>query len=522
MQRFSTGSPMSPDIATENGRPAENRWATLLMLFVATLVLLWPAAINRQPFLFADTTAYVRGADAALFKATGRASPWTQELFRRFEAPVAQSSSAAKAVLRTGDVSGPQSRAVLSGRSIYYGLFLYLLTAGSFWPVAIVQALLTALCLLVTWRTIASTAGWPPALFLPLVAGLSVATPLAYFVCYAMPDLFAGLGILASAMLLAIPSGRRRNAMFWCAVLVAAVAFHSGTLLLIGGLLVAAFALAAIRLIHLQRLGCVAVCLALLGGMIGEVAFNMAVARTTGAPPVRPPFIMARMIDDGPGTRHLREICPRTPDAYVVCRYLDRLPLNSDAFLWDSSAPGGVFMTVPVAEQRALSREQVRFALDVIAHRPMEQATATLRNMLYQARMIGLPEFRYDRGMDAFLTTKLPPRYLGQHRNTLAFHGRMPVDPTAMLTLLSTLGSLVVIGLAAARGCRSWRNWSTPCAAALLVLAGLLANVIICGGMSTPHDRYQARVIWLLPIAAMFAWSAIRRCELLPVSWTPR
>ena len=36
----------------------------------------------------------------------------------------------------------------------------------------------------------------------------------------------------------------------------------------------------------------------------------------------------------------------------------------------------------------------------------------------------------------------------------------------------------------------------------LLVLAALLLNAAICGVLSGPNDRYQARVAWLLPLMA--------------------
>jgi hypothetical protein len=31
----------------------------------------------------------------------------------------------------------------------------------------------------------------------------------------------------------------------------------------------------------------------------------------------------------------------------------------------------------------------------------------------------------------------------------------------------------------------------------------LLVNAAVCGVLSTPHDRYQSRVIWLLPFVAV-------------------
>ena len=34
------------------------------------------------------------------------------------------------------------------------------------------------------------------------------------------------------------------------------------------------------------------------------------------------------------------------------------------------------------------------------------------------------------------------------------------------------------------------------------MLAALLLNAAICGALSGPHHRYQARVVWLLPLLA--------------------
>ena len=39
-------------------------------------------------------------------------------------------------------------------------------------------------------------------------------------------------------------------------------------------------------------------------------------------------------------------------------------------------------------------------------------------------------------------------------------------------------------------------------ALAIMVLLGILANALVCGGISQPATRYGARVIWLLPLAA--------------------
>ena len=41
---------------------------------------------------------------------------------------------------------------------------------------------------------------------------------------------------------------------------------------------------------------------------------------------------------------------------------------------------------------------------------------------------------------------------------------------------------------------------------ALLILAGILANALVCGAVSEPAARYGARVIFLLPMALALLW----------------
>jgi hypothetical protein len=39
-----------------------------------------------------------------------------------------------------------------------------------------------------------------------------------------------------------------------------------------------------------------------------------------------------------------------------------------------------------------------------------------------------------------------------------------------------------------------------------VAIAGLVANAAIFGGLSAPVDRYQARVIWIIPMLAALFW----------------
>jgi hypothetical protein len=44
-----------------------------------------------------------------------------------------------------------------------------------------------------------------------------------------------------------------------------------------------------------------------------------------------------------------------------------------------------------------------------------------------------------------------------------------------------------------------------------MVVSGVILNAIVCGALSGPWGRYQARVMWLLPMIAMLLFEHWRR-----------
>jgi len=78
--------------------------------------------------------------------------------------------------------------------------------------------------------------------------------------------------------------------------------------------------------------------LALVIGILAQSVFFAAVRHVVGAAPLRPPFLMARTIEDGPGYRYIRATCPS--NGFKVCEFADRLPLMADDFLWKSGPTG--------------------------------------------------------------------------------------------------------------------------------------------------------------------------------------
>ena len=451
-------------------------------LVLLGLLMLWPAAINGGPFLFRDTTAYVHGADAAMMRAAGVTTAWSNEDVR--------ASATGAGTDPAGDDAGA-AKPVLLGRSIFYGLLAWLgALTGTLWSVVVTQALIVGAVVVGAVRHVVDPGS---SRFAAVVAATMLAlatTPLAWFTAMVMPDVMTGPAVVAAAVLLV--GWRRERAAgraFRAGIAGYAALVHSShvAILLVLGIAGLAFARA--------RAGAAMLIAAALVGVAGEAAFARGVTALTGSAPIRPPFVTARLAEDGPARAYLQRHCGSVD--FRLCRYRSRLPLNSDLFLWSDDPAQGVFGTVPVAEQRALSAEQPRFVWAVVRDRPVAVASVALAAIGRQFAAWRLSEFNHDLFPDdaRAIADRLPP---GERRTFVAsraFRGTMPVRLAEAASLAWTL-----LGLAAALWVWTREGWSRRSAVAAVLVAGWVVDVAICGALSTPHDRYQARVVWVLAL----------------------
>ncbi len=282
---------------------------------------MWPAFYNGEPLFFPDTLTYVRGADAGLQRLTGLSTPWTR---LEDDSPTADANIQPGEVAASPSVSSIKDKTVLSGRSVYYGALLYLGDRiGHFWFTVLAQAALLMLAMGLFFRAF-GVALWPQ---LPIAgAVMGVFTSASFFVSFLMPDVFAAVTLLGCASLIGARSLKRADYVIWTGLLAFSLVSHTSHVLI-----AAAFLLFALLINILKRswtnwfaLAVIAGCLVLAGA--AETAFNIAVERLVGAPPLRPPFLMAHAIEDGPGYQYLRETCPA--NGFKVCEFLPRLPMT--------------------------------------------------------------------------------------------------------------------------------------------------------------------------------------------------
>jgi hypothetical protein len=494
-----------PPTAAASFRP---RAIALIQIVLAAATLMWPLLVAGRPTLFADTGAYWRQGRTVIVQGLGldRAAPDPFDL------------TLGGQVVDQNVVRDPKiASSFVAARSPIYGVFLYVTQRlGTLWLTAALQVLAAAAVIHTVWRLAAPRAArWT---YLALMAGLSAATSLPFYATFAMPDAFAGLDILAVTALAFYwdRMGRGTRIAFW-SLLAVSLSFHASHLMVAAAMLPAAlfglWRLGAGRRTMLIRAGAMAAAIAT--AAIAGAAATAGMEGLTGAKAHNPPFLTARLLADGPGRAYLRRACAHA-EPFVLCRFKD-LPLDSsDAILWWNYADKGVFMTSPLPVRLALEAEQPRFVRAVIAADPLGVAAVALRDFGLQLSRFYVDDPLHDPcQMTRFwYWRQSTAQVLVVDAGRCAAGASPTLSPAVLYGLHGTslvLAGLAIWGLARRRrrpragGPDDLDDGGRLLAAIGLIGAATIANAAICGVLSGPFARYEARLIWLVPMLALLA-----------------
>lgn len=313
-----------------------------------------------------------------------------------------------------------------------------------------------------------------------LCALLALGTAAPWFASLMMPDVFAPVAVLCVALLALRAHGRGTRA--WLVLLGAfAIASHLAHLIVAAACVLAAWlATRRVALLPAAPLG-----LALLALLLA----NGVALHRLGVSPYGSVFALARLAADGPAADTLRERCPAA--GWRLCRWVGRLPADSDDFLWGPEGPiwgGGFGPTRAAPEAAAIVAATLR-------DHPLAVLRAALLNALRQLGRVRVGDAFGPQHLPIAVGTRLA-RFFGPAEHARFASSRQAagaLEPVAarfarlhaVLLVLGALGSVALLPTRE-RGL------------ALVVLAGVLANAAATGALSGPHDRYGARVAWLV------------------------
>ena len=436
-------------------------WASVL---AGAALLLWPALVNGYPIMFSDTAGL---AEMGLAPDMGWDKPW-----------------------------------------VYGPLILLLHWGVTFWGVAAAQGLALSAVL----RLVVEVAAPGPWRHLGLCALLAAGSAAPWFASFMMPDILAPLAVLC-LFLLAYGRPVLSQPVRVAVGCLAAVAIASH----LAHLIVAAGCLAAVTLTRPRRLLAAAVPLA--AALAWLLASNAVGNGVLAVSPYGSVFALARLQADGPAADYLHAACPAA--GYRLCAWSGRLPMDSDAFLWEPEGPiwggeSGPTLVAPEAD---------RIVAATLRRAPWQVAKAALANTVRQLGRVQLGDTLGPQYLDAtvghLLRVYFPPAELRRFTASRQLHDTLarfaaPLVPVRLALLaLGAAGTVLAIPLA-------WQRRPALAGLGLIVLAGVLANAFATGALSGPHDRYGARIAWLVLLpAALAALNAAAGWRVDPARRTP-
>ena len=430
-------------------------------IVTGALLLIWPALWNGYPILFSDTGGLI---EMSLEPSMGWDKPWI------------------------------------------YGPFLHLFHwRQTLWPDVLAQGLIVSHLLWLVGRR------FGPGRHILLCTLLAVGSAAPWFASLLMPDVFTAPVVLC-LFLLAFGRLSPLEAAWVVLIATIGIAAHLAHLILAAALILVV-ALCRLRprwRAHPVRTAAplgFALALLMLTNIVG-----------LGRPAISPNgavFALARLIGDGPGRDYIDRVCPEA--GLKLCAWKGRLAHDSDEFLWDPWGPlwdrtlwGDAFGPV------ALAPEASRLVPAIIAAYPLETLEAAFVNAAKQFILVQVGDTLGARDLDVAVLPKMeryfPPAEVARYHASRQDRGKLAADerPFTLIHLaflvLGAAGTLVVL-----------IRWRDPVLSlfAVMILTGLAANAVATGALSAPHDRYQARIAWLLLLppfyAAMGGVSGVRR-----------
>lgn len=430
------------------GVAADARWAPAFAVGCGALLLVWPALFNGFPLMFSDTGALL---EMGLEPSIGWDKPWI------------------------------------------YGPFLALSWRTTLWLPLAAQGVLVSWVL---WLTQAVLGGPRVRLHLALCAVLAVGSAAPWFTSLLMPDAFTPVAVLC-LFILAFGGERLSRVELAGAAVLGSVAIASH----LAHLILAAGCIAVLTLLRWRsgRRSCLpAVPLAAALAML--LLTNAVGNRTLGISPYGSVFALARLVGDGPGLAYLDRACP--DPRLRLCAWQGRLSADSDEFLWHPQGPLWANGFGPTR----FAPEAARLVPAIIAAYPLDTLRAAAANTLRQLFRVQVGDTLVPDHLDIAVLPRLrpylPPAEIARYQAALQPRGLFrdaaaPFLAThAVLLAAGTAGSVAVM-------LRCWRTRRTLAGLAAVVLAALLANAFATGALSGPHDRYQARLAWLVLLAPL-------------------
>ena len=413
-------------------------------------------------------------------------------------------------------------------RPIFYGIFIRITNlVMNLWGSVICQAILLSVLLVKLAKKLFPSLN-AIGLMLWLVF-IAIFTAAPWFIGQISPDIFSAILFLALAIwVIAFKEANILDSILICLMLILSICVHSSNLLICicSSLIIILWLIAKKESWKNIRKFIAIIIFSNLISVFLILASNVWSHYGVTLNPSGKVFMLARLLEDGPGLEFLKNNC--NPPKFKTCASLPMLERakeieltgNSDqdpelknlvasSFLWGGGLQisGGIF---------AVSNEASQIINQSIRQYPFIQIQAVINNTWDQLGAFAVGEQLKStlklEAINKFFYLSFPESY-EDYLNSRQSSGNLStilgyLNPIFFYVVLISLVSLVIIfATLVISGTQHHR---------IAVVIGVLfifeiINAAITGALSGVFDRYQSRVIWLLPaIAALFFLGSLK------------
>lgn len=332
---------------------------------------------------------------------------------------------------------------------------------------------------------------------------LALFTSLSWVVSQLIADVYTGLAILCTALLIKGKQGKFNTILLYTLYFIC-IAVHSAHFLSFIAiiLLLLVFNRYVLKELPVKQVRkTMVIMLVLTVATIGIMGASMSKSR--------PMFFMVSLLDKGILKPALDEIC--VDSTYNLCKYKDELPTDVNLFMWENSSPmakeGGWRATHP----------EYKHIVSRILGEPKYVWMYIKTSTAFTLKQ--LATFNIGDGNTPF------PKYSNVHNDMLRFlpyeadnflqsmQNKKDIKPLLKIPnyiiYVTVLVSIVMIILLVLKS-------PTPLTIKLLmiIIVGIVINEAMCATFSMINGRYGCRVMWLIPFTAIiFTLSKLRKPE---------
>jgi hypothetical protein len=387
-------------------------------------------------------------------------------------------------------------------RPIFYGLFVrHISLLTSLWLVIWAQGTLLALILFYYFKYLSGTARFRfyYVLYVTLITFFTAAS---FNVSQLIPDIFTPISILSLGLLLFAGNMKKRDIVMTSIIFVYSIAVHNSHLF-INILLLLIFTIIylfrkfrqqlTVFSLSLKRILFTWVMIIFSWLMVCTVNASLGAGfRNSGSGHV---FMMSRLLNMGILELYLKENC--LSHHYKICEYKDKMPWD---FIWDwRNSP--LYKFGDGWKSQEVKDEYNAIIRDILTT-PRYCNIFIVKSIESTAKQF----FCFSAGDGPYLDDKDNPAYTaiaGHYKVSLKEflvsrqHGReldLKMTETLQKYLLAISLFFCIAFLLFPRLAGKYK-WII-----LFIILGMLMNAFICGTLSDVVERYQTRVVWLIPL----------------------